>query len=402
MYHSNRYLALVSIFWLTSSALPVGPVGLAGTGSGVQLDSWLSTLPPAARHSILWSADHEEGDLSDWTYPSFRYAGGGVFNTGGSDVRADACRDVAHAGDWSARATITNALRAENGNRAVRLMRWTDRPWDDHGRYFPNAAYYSTWVYLPFAFDPRKFPPWDPGDGGWWNIFQFKGPDREGTSQPLWVVNVGRRDNDPSMYLYLHSHYNRPSSRGQRDPLPLPVGKWFHLEAFYHSATDRTGRLTLWQDGQQILDLQNVVTSLGGENGRDTHPIWGIGNYTDHIVGDPEEDGRATVYFDDAAVSLRLSLSLRASLSPATHHPRAPVRSHCRSPGWAQAILPPTRPEAWAVARSTQRAYPKAGGADCGLIRTSDDGTLGAVGGDSVPLLSRGGFGGCPPETPAQ
>ena len=73
-------------------------------------------------------------------------AGGGIFNTGGNEVEAIAASDFAHSGAYSARATITNAIRAQNGSRAVRLMRWTDRPWNQGGDYFPDTAYYSTWV----------------------------------------------------------------------------------------------------------------------------------------------------------------------------------------------------------------------------------------------------------------
>lgn len=117
-----------------------GPAGL-----------WMETLPEQARNEILYVADMEEGDLSDRHADPHRpdLAGGGVFTTpsdaGGSGVdaawTARASTVVAHSGRYGAEATIRGAVRAENGNRAVRLMRWTDKPWDQDGEYFPAQAY---------------------------------------------------------------------------------------------------------------------------------------------------------------------------------------------------------------------------------------------------------------------
>ncbi len=107
------------------------------------------------------------------------------------------------------------------------------------------------------------------------------------------------------MSVYLYSKYNDPASYSPANPVLLPQGQWVHLEAFYRSATGKLGEIKIWQDGQLILEAKQVVTSLGGKTREDTHPIWGIGNYTDHINGDPAGVGTATVYFDDAIVSTR-------------------------------------------------------------------------------------------------
>ena len=37
----------------------------------------------------------------------------------------------------------------------------------------------------------------------------------------------------------------------------VPVGQWFHVEAFYRNAPDASGRLTFWLDGRQIVDVAN-------------------------------------------------------------------------------------------------------------------------------------------------
>ena len=267
--------------------------------------TWIDSLPAQTKRAILWSADHEEGTLADWTFPHFRYAGGGVFNTGGSDVSAAASVDVAHSGKWAARAHIRHARRAQQGPRAVRLMRWTNRAWDDGGVAFPAEAYFSTWLYVPHKYNPQKYPPWDPGDGGWWNIFQFKSKDTNDDSQPVWVIGLAYSDKFNFMYLYLYSKYNPPHSFEQPAAFEVPSQRWVHVEAFYKCAPGKKGRIAVWQDGRKIIDLTNVVTSLGGKTGNDLTPIWGIGSYTDHIRGDPDGEGTATLFFDDAIVSTR-------------------------------------------------------------------------------------------------
>ncbi len=250
-----------------------------------------------ANDCIIWSADHEEGSLYDWTYPDFRYAGGGVFNTGGDAVEVIASTDVAKTGRYSARATITGAFQARN-KHAVRLMRWTDRPWDDGGDIFQNPAWFSTWMYFPEKYDPKKSAPWDPGDGGWWNIFQFKSNDANGVSQPIWTMNIAQDESSGNNFVYLYSKENSPRSFEQSNPLTVPVKRWVHFEAFYDASEDN-GRITIWQDGQQIIDANNVVTLPRGGDG---NVVWGIGNYTDHIAGGAV-DGTATIYFDDSVVS---------------------------------------------------------------------------------------------------
>lgn len=64
-------------------------------------------------------------------------------------------------------------------------MRWTDKAWDQDGDYFPNEAYYSVFFYFPEGYNPKKSMDNDPlGDGGWWNLFQFKSENSAG-SHPI-------------------------------------------------------------------------------------------------------------------------------------------------------------------------------------------------------------------------
>jgi len=293
--------------------------GCFGFANSQANSQWIQSLPSSTRESILWSADHEEGDLSDWTFPASKDSGGGVLNTGEEDVHASATKEFAHSSRYSARAFISKAIRARNGNRAVRLMRWTDRPWDRDGKEFPHDAYYSTWMFIPKTYNPNKYPPWDPGDGGWWNVFQFKAHDENDVSQPTWALNIEHADKTKEMSFYLYSPINPPRSLSQQKPKPIPVQRWFHIEARCKKSLKNEGSMTIWQDGEQILDVKGINTLVSD---KDDQVVWGIGNYTDHIAGGPVE-GEATVYFDDSVVSTKpLSPFAKSKVTPQENAPK--------------------------------------------------------------------------------
>ena len=260
----------------------------------------VESLPADYRASVLWSANHEAGDLHEWDRPDAKYPGGGVLNTGPDDqIIARASQTQAFTGKFSAEATIHGAIRARNGKRAVRLMRWTDKPWDKGGGYFPKVAFYSTWMFVPHKYSNKKRAPWDPGDGGWWNVFQFKANDADETSIPTWSLNLHFNEQKDQMEFGLYSEINEPRSVDAAEPTPVPVGRWFHVEARLEVSATNTGRIDVWQDGKLLMTAANVKTAITPKN---ENAVWGIGNYTDHIAGGPVE-GSATLYFDDAIIS---------------------------------------------------------------------------------------------------
>lgn len=278
---------------------------------------WIKQLPPTVQSSILWSADHELGNLKEWQPSDMKLSGGGVLNTGDDAVIALASWKFAHSGRFSAAATITGAVRGQNGKRAVRLMRWTNRPWDRNGNVFPKSAFYSTWMYFPYNYNSKKYPPWDPGDGGWWNVFQFKADDDKEVSTSMYSLGAYFDDDHERIVFGLNDHVGEFQLHEQSEPIALPIGKWFHVEAQYVASAEKTGSVIAWQDGVEIFRLENVQTALTTKH---ENAIWGIGNYTDHISGGPVE-GEATIYFDDAVVATeRISAHLpepgRANVKP--------------------------------------------------------------------------------------
>jgi hypothetical protein len=263
--------------------------------------TWIETFPEELRSSILWYADYETGDLSQWSMPESKDPGGGVFNTDEENVIARATQTVAHSGKFAAEATIKNAFRAKNGNKAVRLMRWATEAFDRGGKELPPEAYYSTWMYLPEAYDPTKQAPWDPGDGGWWIVFQFKSHDEQNESHPVWMLNVAKHPHNGQLSFYFYSPINRQKSWKPKLHRPLPIGRWFHVETFVRISEAPRGRISLWLDGELILEAEGVKTSL---NPQRENLVWGIGSYTDHIGGG-SKPGTATIYFDDSLMSSR-------------------------------------------------------------------------------------------------
>lgn len=265
---------------------------------------WIETLPQDFRQSILWSADHETGNLKQWE-PDAKYPGGGILNTGDDDVIARASKLAVHSGKFSAEATISKAIRSANGKRAVRLMRWTDKPWDQEGKHFPTSAFYSTWMFLPVKYNPNKYSPWDPGDGGWWNVFQFKANDENDVSQSVWTLDLSHDDDKNELQFGLFHHLGETRYYEQKKPRKVPVGRWLHVEAFLKVASDNTGQIIVWQDGVEVLRVENVQTAITKQN---ENSVWGVGNYTDHIAGG-EMEGTATIFFDDAMVSTKRASS---------------------------------------------------------------------------------------------
>lgn len=212
--------------------------------------------PPA---SILWSADHETGDLSQWD----KDEGGGVFNTGTGQVIVT--NTVAHSGRYAIAMTINDANKQ---TQAARIFRWGENP---------KEAYYSAWFFFPQIFKPEE----------WWIVFQFKSGD------PMWLLNIENRENG-DMVFYLWDWINKQGYDNQMTSqiTTVPIGRWVHVEAFYRRATDKTGRITIWQDGVKLYDFDGVQTATSDS----VH--WSLANYTDQIT-----PSTATIYADDAVIS---------------------------------------------------------------------------------------------------
>ncbi len=237
---------------------------------------------------VLWSADHESGDLSQWTGNEL----GGIWITSTADAEITTAH--AHSGRYAVALTIYNANGRENESPGVRLARIGTAA-DPHS--LPREAYYSVWYYFPQVVLPAL----------WWNIFQWKRKyvlaDGTASSDPVYTVNIANRPNG-RMYLYLYRHVGKDGRYNTAGvgleaaaDIDLPVNQWVHFECDYLWSSTHTGRVACWQDGQPIWDIKNVITEY--DYGQVDQPRqWTVNNYSEKT--DPPTQ---TIYIDDAMIS---------------------------------------------------------------------------------------------------
>lgn len=206
--------------------------------------------------TVIWQADHESGDLSQWT------AG----NSGGAVAPSTAATDRAHSGSYAARVGLSNMVTL-----------WRQGT-------FPTEAYYSAWYFLPHDFTQITS----------WTIMSFGRLDQsDGSRHEVTILNL-RMLPGGDIILFVFD------DRGAYEQWPLavppavvPVGQWFQLEAFYRNSDDATGRLTIWIDGRQVYDITNRPSGTGPSM------YLGIGNVPDIASPPPPE-----IWVDDVTISL--------------------------------------------------------------------------------------------------
>jgi hypothetical protein len=271
---------------LLGSVFVIAACGLQSPTTG-QERSARARVAPKPEAGILWSADHETGDFSQWKDDN---AGGIWLSSSGN---AEISTDEAHSGRYSAALTIYNAEGMDE-SPGVRLAR-IGTELDPNN--LPTEAYYSVWYYFPQIVRPTVF----------WNVFQWKRrfvrKDGSASSDPVYVVDVGNRDNG-AMYFYLYNHvgrdgaYETPGVGGKAaSSINIPLNRWVHFECYYRWSTTDTGRVTCWQDGEQIMDVQDVVTEF--DYGDIDNPRqWTVNNYSSQT-----RPSTQTIYVDDAVIS---------------------------------------------------------------------------------------------------
>lgn len=247
-----------------------------------------TTVDPGSQEPLIWSADMETGDLSEW-----KLNGGGNMENSGSYSSA-ASRDVAHSGSWSLKASINTS----GGTSGVRAFRWVEPR-------VHQSGYYSVWLYIPTTYHFS-------GSQQWWNVFQFKSRTASNSAvDPVWAFYA---DEDAGgMYLRagwgwggtnLAGPYPSDGVSGKwYAPLTkryLPVGRWIHLEAFLKASKDFNGALTFWQDGAKLFDFSGIRTSYPNCNFNSwcADNEWSVNLYSDGLSPNP-----SVVYFDDAGIS---------------------------------------------------------------------------------------------------
>lgn len=215
---------------------------------------------------LLWSARHETGDLSEWSEGD---EGGSAADP--PTTTAAVTTDFAHSGRYA----VKLANSASGTYDAARVWRES---------VFPLEAYYSAWYYLPGAYET-------PAD---WTIMQFRNPSAQDPSSLSEFIDIDLRAvPGGQMILSVYDHRAQYLRSPTPDPaIPVPIGRWFQIEALFRNAGDDSGRLAVWLDGQLDYDIRRPM-------GLSSTSYWSPCSSTEDL-----SPGDSEIYLDDAAVSL--------------------------------------------------------------------------------------------------
>lgn len=226
-----------------------------------------SSTPAPKR--IVWSAMHENGDISEWKAQ-------GDFIRQGYSGSYHMVSPHAHEGQFSVSLSIDTQAPSDSGSHAAYLMFWNQLP--------EEAYYYSAWYYIPSVIQPDQ----------WWTIWQWKSTfdGNSDNSKPMYSLGVEVGDD----YRFLRLIY-RPDLENKipftQTKAPLPRDRWFQIEAYYAKSPTK-GEVIIWQDGLEIFNVDSLPTVL-----RDGTVYWSVNNYADKISPSP-----ATIYVDEVIISL--------------------------------------------------------------------------------------------------
>ena len=206
--------------------------------------------------SVLFFEAHHEVDLSEWTAEGpetgYLYC---------PDEQASITTKRAHSGAGSVQISIDTA---DGANPICQMLHRTPAP----------EAYYGAWFFIEQDHEAIE---------GWWTILFFK---TKTTSH--WDLGF-YHDGYTSFGLYDHDEDR--STFAPAMPV-LPIGRWFHLEAYLAYAEGKPTDIELWLDGTTLL------RRTAGEAPRDL--FWGLGN-----EGSGLSPSNSTLYIDDVTISSR-------------------------------------------------------------------------------------------------
>jgi len=230
-------------------------LGMLGCGGTLELGS-----------DLLWTARFETGAFDEWAA-----VGGGVFTEPASSLVEPSASRV-HAGAFAAKMTIDAPPGGEQATAT--LIR-------EGG--LPDEAFYSAWYYLPQSVEVADY------------LVLMKLRARADAADPasdheLYDIDLKTLPTgEMAIRVYDHAQLG-DAPMTVPDPV-VPVGGWFHLEAYYRNAGDTTGRLVLWLDGEAVADVAKPTGTPGWVG-------WQVGS-----VGQNMEPATVTLYVDDCAVS---------------------------------------------------------------------------------------------------
>ncbi len=217
-------------------------------------------------NDLVWTADQEPGDLSQWTA-----SGGGDKRLPNADSTIDVSTEAAHRGSHAVK--LVNPAAWDNEDEGPELF---------HAAGALDDAYYSAWFLLPE--DYRLNPSM--------TLIRLRSRDL-GKSElyPGEELQI-RRLPVGGYVLQVFSNNAGYLLEPLADPSPrIEAGRWFQLEARYEPQS--SGRLRVWLDGVLSYDLSGRPGAPGAEI------VLSVCN-----VAESSQPAPLVLFVDDAAVSL--------------------------------------------------------------------------------------------------
>jgi hypothetical protein len=212
--------------------------------------------------AIPWSTGFETG-LCDWDRArGFCYSDPNAsFGVVGSPT---------HDGSKALAFTVTPA---DKNGQQVRCVREGTLPLD---------AIYGAWFYVPSVAT----------NSGNWNLMHFQGSTPPASPKGWWDVSLAN-DSNGELILQVVNYVGQsplmpPVSKSSKK---IPIAQWFHVEFRWLRATDATGAVDLYQDGQQVAFFHGVATD-DADWGQ-----WYVGNLATAL-----DQTDSTIYVDDVSI----------------------------------------------------------------------------------------------------
>lgn len=219
---------------------------------------------------LLWTARFEGGTFDEWTSTP-----GGSAGASSATGSVEVSSEHAHTGLFAAKLSVD--APAAGGAQSAGMSRKGALPAD---------GYYSAWYDVPATVQIGQF----------WVLFKFRQravADDPSTEGELFDVSLAN-DTSGEMALQVFDHRAGAAVPLEVAGLVVPIGEWFQIEAHYRNASDSTGALTVWFDGEEIVDLEGAATSP-------TPWIeWDVLSLADDLT-----PTGATLFVDDCALSRR-------------------------------------------------------------------------------------------------
>ena len=241
---------------------------------------------------VLWEDGFESGNWSPaWRSPSIS-----------GDASATITDGFAHTGRYSLKLANWNVDGSHSAG--VRMEPYTPQFQPESSPY-PDDAYYSCWFHIPFAFEGQS------------NIFQQKmsdatrwdssGNPTDHTKRMIWKISLVW--DDPKYRLEVSTRVNQTTGEWEdrqhvqwlSEPL-VPVGEWFHVETRYVWGRDGTGATTIWLNGEQVYDQQNMSTEPTNLECFQWCRMWAVNHYLGDWQG-PVEPADSWLFIDDAKIT---------------------------------------------------------------------------------------------------